>query len=339
LWLPAPLGRWESGVGLIEGRTYGWFSSAETLTIGHWSWPWQLSPVAVAFVVGGAALTTFVLVERRCNFDGRVAMLDLTLFRITSFRNGNIAAAIVSLGEFGILFALPLWLQNVLGYSAFQTGALLVALALGSFLASGLGAALVRTRSPLFIVRLGIMLEILGVTGLGIFLQPDTRWLVPCCCSSTASGFGFATAQLTGVVLADIPVDRSGQASGTQSTARQLGSAFGIAILGTVLFSVLSNQLTNELTELGGPDTATTRIVDLVIDSAGLRHPCPHPRPPDRNRSRRRQDSIHHRHRSAAFTAAAFLTIGLAASLSHGPTKRRRTPKPPTPKPAKRPPK
>ena len=49
-------------------------------------------------------------------------------------------------------------------------------------------------------------------------------------------GVGFATAQLTGVVLADVPVERSGQGSGTQSTARQVGSALGIAVLGTVLF-------------------------------------------------------------------------------------------------------
>src|SRR4029078_3650055 len=98
------------------------------------------------------------------------------LFAIPSFRNGNIAAAIVSLGEFGIIFALPLWLQNVLRYTAVATGVLLLALAGGSFLASGLGAAIGRTRSPLFIVRLGIILEVLGITGLGLFLRPDSTW-------------------------------------------------------------------------------------------------------------------------------------------------------------------
>jgi hypothetical protein len=114
-------------------------------------------------------------------------MLDLNLFSIPSFRNGNVAAAIVSLGEFGILFALPLWFQNVLGYTAFQTGLVLVALASGSFLASGLGAAIGARRSPVFIVRVGIALEIVGVAGLGLLLRPDSTW-----------------AQLTGVVLADL---------------------------------------------------------------------------------------------------------------------------------------
>ena len=164
--------------GLIEGRTYGWFTSLTPLTIGSWSWPWSLSPVPVAMVVGVAALVVFVLLERRKQRRGEAGMLDLALFAIPSFRNGNIAAAIVSLGEFGIIFALPLWLQNVIGYTAFETGLILLALAGGSFLASGLGAAIGRTRSPLFIVRLGIVLEILGIAGLAVFLRPDSTWVV-----------------------------------------------------------------------------------------------------------------------------------------------------------------
>ncbi|MGO9077756.1 MAG: hypothetical protein ACLQDY_01785 [Streptosporangiaceae bacterium] len=46
----------------------------------------------------------------------------------------------MSLGEFGILFALPLWLQNVLAPAAFDTGLILLPLAAGSFVASGFGA-------------------------------------------------------------------------------------------------------------------------------------------------------------------------------------------------------
>jgi MFS family permease len=246
-------------------------------------------------------------------------MLDLGLFRIASFRNGNIAAAIVSLGEFGILFALPLWLQNVVGYTAFQTGAVLVALAAGSFLASGLGAALGRTRSPLFIVRLGIVLEIVGVAGLGLFIGPDSGWLIVTPLLFVYGiGVGFATAQLTGVVLADVPVDRSGQASGTQGTARQIGSAFGIAILGTVLFSVLGNQLSNQLDALGVPDAAKTQLVDLVTDSAGTAIPGLAANPQTAAAAEAAKTAFTTATRSAAFTAAGFLTVGLLASLSLG---------------------
>jgi len=209
-WLGAVLSALGIGgivFGLIEGRNYGWLTSAETFTVVGWTWPWMLSPVAAAFLLGLAALVIFVLVEAKRNRAGRVAMLDLNLFSIPSFRNGNVAAAIVSLGEFGILFALPLWFQNVLGYTAFQTGLVLVALASGSFLASGLGAAIGARRSPVFIVRVGIALEIVGVAGLGLLLRPDSTWVIAVpllFVYGVGVGVGFATAQLTGVVLADL---------------------------------------------------------------------------------------------------------------------------------------
>ncbi|HEY6742880.1 MAG TPA: MFS transporter [Lapillicoccus sp.] len=305
--------------GLIEGRTYGWFTSLTPLTIGSWSWPWSLSPVAVAFLLGGAALTAFFILERRRQQLGEPGMLDLSLFEIPSFRNGNLAAAIVSLGEFGIIFALPLWLQNVLGYTAFETGLILLGLAGGSFLASGLGAVIGRTRSPLFIVRLGIVLEILGIAGLAAFLRPTSTWtvVVPLLIVYGV-GVGFATAQLTGVVLADVPVERSGQGSGTQSTARQVGSALGIAILGTVLFLTLTNRFDSALTTLPVSDAQRLQLVDAVESSAGAVIPALAANPATAAVAEAAQVAYTDATRLAALVAAGFLLLGLAASASLG---------------------
>lgn len=303
--------------GLIEGRTYGWLTSTTALTIGTWSWPWSISPVAVAFLVGFSALTAFVLLERHNNQRGRVAMLDLSLFTIPSFRNGNIAAAIVSLGEFGIIFSLPLWFQNVLGYTAFQTGLALLALAGGSFLASGLGAAIGHRRSPVFIVRLGIVLEIIGIAGLGLLIRPESTWLTTTPLLLVYGvGVGFATAQLTGVVLADVPVERSGQGSGTQSTSRQVGSAFGIAILGTVLFSTLGAQFDTALGDLGVPEPRRSQLVSAVQDSAGAVIPGLAADPSSAPAADAAKTAFTNATQVAALTAAGFLVIGLAASAS-----------------------
>ncbi|HET9650156.1 MAG TPA: DHA2 family efflux MFS transporter permease subunit [Microlunatus sp.] len=310
--------------GLIEGRTYGWVTATDTLlSIGGWTWPWTISPVAVAFVLGGTALTVFVLVERARNAAGTVAMLDLQLFTITSFRNGNVAAAIVSLGEFGLLFALPLWFQNVRGYTAFQTGVVLLALATGSFLASGLGAAIGRKRSPIFIVRLGIVLEIVGIAGIALLLRPDSSWVVTAPLLFVYGiGVGFATAQLTGVVLADVPVERSGQGSGTQSTARQIGSAFGIAILGTVLFSVLGAQFDASLTDDGVPEAARNQLVTTVKDTAGAVIPALADDPRTAAIADDAKQAFTDATRVSAAVAAGFLLLGLGASLSLGGSRR-----------------
>jgi EmrB/QacA subfamily drug resistance transporter len=312
--------------GLIEGRTYGWLATTQPLTLGSWSWPWAVSPVPVAFVIGFAALTVFVAVERQRNRRGQVSMLDLNLFSIKSFRNGNIAAAIVSLGEFGILFSLPLWFQNVIGYTAFQTGLALLALAGGSFLASGLTAPIGRKRGTIFIVRLGIVLEIIGIAGLAIFLRPDSTWLTTTPLLLVYGiGVGFATAQLTGVVLTDVPLNRSGEGSGIQSTSRQVGSALGIAILGTVLFATLGARYDSALDDLGVPEAQRVQLVSAVKDSAGAAIPKLAADPRTAPVAEPARVAFTDASRVAALTAAGFLVIGLAASLSLGDVRRRRS--------------
>jgi EmrB/QacA subfamily drug resistance transporter len=151
--------------GLIEGRTYGWWKTDKKLTIGSWEWPFALSPIPIAFaiaVVGAIAFVTWGLHRRRL---GRPTLLAFGLFRIPSFRNGNVAAMIVSLGEFGIILALPLWLQFVLGFDALQTGLILLSLAIGSFVASGFAGAFSGRFAPVSIVRVGILAEIVGIVG------------------------------------------------------------------------------------------------------------------------------------------------------------------------------
>jgi EmrB/QacA subfamily drug resistance transporter len=306
--------------GLIEGRNYGWWSRTGPVSIAGLGWRWPVSPVPVAFAAGAACLVAFVAVELRRNAAGRVVLLDLRLFSIPSFRNGNIAAAIVSLGEFGLLFALPLWFENVRGYSAFETGVALLPLAIGSFAASGFGAQLAGKKGPVFTVRLGIALELAGVAGIGVVVGPGTAWwaTVPVL-FVYGLGVGLATAQLTGVVLADVPVTSSGQGSGTQSTSRQVGSAFGIAILGTVLFSTLGAQLTRKLAGIPGiPAGQRAAIVTAVKQSGGAAISQLAADPRTAAVAAAAKDAFSQATRLTAFCAAFFLALGLLASLSLG---------------------
>ncbi len=88
--------------GLIEGRNYGWWESTKPFIIGTWTWPFALSPVPAAFALMLVSAVAFILWGRARTRRGVSSMLDFSRFAIASFRNGNIAAMIVSLGEFGI---------------------------------------------------------------------------------------------------------------------------------------------------------------------------------------------------------------------------------------------
>ena len=310
--------------GLIEGRTYGWLTTEKDLTIGDWTWPWDIPPVSVAFAVAALGLVAFVAWGIHRRRVGRSTVIAFGLFRIPSFRNGNIAAMVVSLGEFGLILALPLWLQFVLGFEAVQTGLILLALAIGSFAASGLAGALSGRLAPVWIVRAGILAEIIGVAAVGFVIAPDASWgpLVPAL-FVYGFGVGLATAQLTGVVLADVPTAEGGQASGTQSTARQLGAALGIAILGTVLFSTTSSTLTALLDDRGVPAAQRDQVVSAVVDSAGGAIAGLEESPQTAAIADDAKAAFSTGTKYASFTAAGFLAVGLLATLSLGNGARR----------------
>ena len=299
--------------GLIEGRSYGWWATERGAPD---FWTLDVSPIPFVFALTLVTLVAYIAWGVRRERLGKPTLIAFALFRITSFRNGNIAALIVSLGEFGVILALPLWLQNVLSYDALQTGFLLLALAGGSFLASGFAGAASGKVAPVWVVRAGLLAELIGLIVLGLVITSDTPWW-PLAIGLAVYGFGvgLATAQLTGVVLAEVPVTESGQASGTQSTSRQVGSALGIAILGTVLFTSLGAQLDDRLSH-DLPADVRQQVIDLVVDTSGSAIPALDERSPEAADAAR--DAFSEATRAATFTAAGFLVVGLLATLSLG---------------------
>jgi hypothetical protein len=166
----------------------------------------------------------------------------------------------------------------------------------------------------LTIVRVGIIAEIIGVAGLGTVITADATWLVIVPFLFVYGlGVGLATAQLTGVVLGDVPVEQSGQGSGTSSTARQIGSALGIAVLGTVLFTSVGLSLDAKLADLDVPAATSTQIVDAVVDSAGAAIPALEAQGPAVAEAAK--EAFSEGTRYSAYAAAGFLVIGLVATL------------------------
>ncbi|WGW10939.1 MFS transporter [Saxibacter everestensis] len=259
--------------GLVEGRVYGWVTSQRAFELFGGTWDSGLSPAFIALVLAVILLVGFVwrqiIVSRG---TGRhEPLMDVKLFSIASFRNGNIATLIIGLGEFGIIAVMPLWLQFTLDYTPLQAGLALVPIAVGSFVASGISFPLTAKVSPLGLVRLGLALEVVGLAGLGIVAAASDAqwWLIALVLFFYGIGVGFATSQVTNVVLADVPEEEGGQSSGIQSTFRQLGSALGIAALTTVFFSTLSSNLRDRLANAGLPADQVAKLSEAVSDSAG----------------------------------------------------------------------
>jgi EmrB/QacA subfamily drug resistance transporter len=255
---------------LIEGPRYGWWIPVQTFSIADISWPLSsLSPVPFAEVVSVVALFAFAYRSLRRYTDR--SLIDPTLFKLRSFRYGNIVAATRSFGEFGLVFVLPLFLAGVVSYNAFHIGVALVPLAAGAFIGGPLAAYLAERFGPGRAVTFGMFLEGISVVIASLQLRPGiTGFHLAPALFIYGIGIGIAAAQLTNVILAEVPKEKSGQASGIQSTSRQIGSALGIALLGSILAISLGTLATKGLATVPGlPQEHQTAIVSAFRESGG----------------------------------------------------------------------
>ncbi len=302
---------------LIEGRTYGWWRPAETFAVGGVDWPLaSLSPVPIAIALSLIFGAIFLLNSHWRRTSGRLRLVDLELFRVRSFGFGNLTALIVSLGEFGLLFVIPLFLQSILGLDPIESGLVLATIAIGAAISGGLAAPISRRLGARGVVQVGMALEAIGLVFFALVVAPGISawWLVPGLIIY-GLGVGFATAQLTGVILADVPPSASGQASGIQSTSRQIGSALGVAILGVILASVVSYQTTNQLEDAGVPAAKAAEIATAVERSAGTAIPQIIAQPGNADLAPAIDRAFADATRWTGFAAAAFILFGLISSL------------------------
>ena len=203
--------------GLIEANTYGWTS------------PTILSLFAVAAV----GLVAFVLLELR----QRAPMLDLSLFRNGTFAGANVVAMLVFLAMFGVFFFVSIYMQNVLGYSPVEAGAVFLPMTvLIMFLGPVTGKLSDRLGSR-WLVTAGMTL--VGVSLL-IYSGLDAGsgfWdLFP---ALILGGIGMATVMppVTAAGIGSVPVAKAGVGSGVLNTFRQVGGALGIAVMGAIVAS------------------------------------------------------------------------------------------------------
>lgn len=259
-------------LGLIDGQQYGWWKALEETSIGPITFrPPGLSIAPVAIVFGLVLIALFFLWEWRRTRQGKIGLVDTSLFKIRRFSYGSATALIVALGEFGVLFVLPLWIEAVHGFGPLETGSVLAVLAIGTFISGALARRAAEAIGPTRLVRLGMVLEIIGVVGIGLALSTSWSpwWLAPPLILY-GIGLGFDAAQLTNIALVDVPTDQSGSASSVTSTMRQIGSALGAALLGAVLFSTFSGTLSRDIeTTTSIPEQTRNQIVDTVVNTSG----------------------------------------------------------------------
>ncbi|MEU5988630.1 MFS transporter [Spirillospora sp. NPDC047418] len=245
---------------LIEGRQAGW--------------PWW---TAALFVLAPVLLAAFVVHERARARGGRALLLPLRLFADRGFSAGLIVQLSFQASMIGFLFVLSITVQSGFGFSAWQAGLVVLPFSIAAAFTSGAAAALV-AKAGRTLVAMGALLQAAGagwsIAAVAGTSHPTVAGLIGPMAVAGA-GLGLVLVPLTDVVLAAVPVDDAGSASGTLSTFQQAGGALGIAIVGTVFFDSAASGR-----ELGGAFGVAAWIVvalGLLAALAGLL--LPHVRP------------------------------------------------------------
>jgi hypothetical protein len=206
---------------LIKGNDYGWGS---TTTIG-------------VFAGAGVALAAWIAVELK----GKAPMLDLSLFRRGTFTGVMIGALLLSGAAFSYFAYESLWLQSVRGMGPVTAGLCFLPMSGAAFVTAGLGGRLLEDRvSPRWMIGGGLLLIAAGSAAQAAVGSGSSWTVLAPGLAISGVGVGLATPTLASTAIAAVGYQRAGMASGAVNTARQLGNALGIAVLGVVFHAGLA---------------------------------------------------------------------------------------------------
>jgi EmrB/QacA subfamily drug resistance transporter len=216
-----------SAIGLF-GLTYGLIETNDHA--------WLSARVLSLFAVAAISLTLFVLLEMR----QRLPMLDLSLFRNSTFSGANTVMFLVGLAMFGIFFYNSLFLQNVLGYGAIKTGATFLPMTVLIILIAPVAGKISDLVGPRWLMGAGMVL-LTGSLLLFATLDASSSWwaILP---GLLVGGFGMAItmAPTTAAAMGSVPVDKAGIGSAVINSMRQVGGSLGIAVMGALVATAVS---------------------------------------------------------------------------------------------------
>jgi EmrB/QacA subfamily drug resistance transporter len=201
--------------GLIEANNYGWGSGR----------------ILGSFAIAAVGLAMFVMLELK----QRVPMLDLTLFKNSTFSGANLTMLLVALAMFGVFFFNSLYLGQILHYSPIQTGATFLPLTILIVFVAPLAGRYSDKIGSRWLMGAGLVLLSGSLLAFSMLDANSTFWdILP---GLILGGFGMSLAMTptTAAAMGSVPVDKAGVGSAVLNSMRQVGGSLGIALLGAIV--------------------------------------------------------------------------------------------------------
>ncbi len=227
---------------------------------------WGDPVILVSLGLAAVLITTFFLWERRVAHP----MLDVRLFANPRFSAASLSVTLVFFSLMGALFFLTQYLQGVLGLSAFETGLRFIPIALGVVLVSPFAAkatvkfgARITTATGLLVVAAGMgFLATVGVASSDLHVGAVLFVL--------AAGIALAMTPATDAIMGALPPEQFGVGSAVNDSVREIGGAFGVAILGSLFAGVYASTMDVTSGIAGLPAEAVAAARDSLGGAAAV---------------------------------------------------------------------
>jgi EmrB/QacA subfamily drug resistance transporter len=192
---------------------------------------WGSTTVVFTGLAGIVCFIAMIVVELRV----AAPMLDLRLFADRMFRSSAMAMFLSAAGLLGLLFLLPLYLQQLRGLSAFDAGLTLFPQALGMGIFLQVTSRIYPKVGPRRMMAFGLFIVFLSSAAF-LLIDIDTNlWWIRGIVFLRGIGMSFAMVSVQAATFSTIPPASMGRASSLFNTNRQVASAVGVAVLATVL--------------------------------------------------------------------------------------------------------
>ncbi|MDE3069913.1 MAG: MFS transporter [Acidobacteriota bacterium] len=256
---------------LIEANSYGWRSPT----------------ILALFASAALAAAAFVWSERR----RQLPMLDLALFRNSTFAGANTVSLLVMFAMFGVFFFLSLYLQQILGYSAIRAGAAFLPMMAMLILVAPAVGKLADHTGPRWPMTAGLAAVAAALLLLSQLQQHSSYSAVLPGLLVAGFGMSLALTPMTVAALSTVPDTKASLASGVLNASQQAGGAFGIAVLGAILTSHANTALAHGASQpaafVDGFTNALLIAAAVALAGAAVSALAVHPeRKPARSRRR-----------------------------------------------------
>jgi EmrB/QacA subfamily drug resistance transporter len=211
------------------------YAMVDTFNVG-----WGSSQTIWRLAGAAALLVAFVVIELRT----RKPLVPFTIFRLRTLRGANVVAVLIGMSLFSMFFLITLYLQNVLGDDALETGFSYLPLAVAIVLTAGAASALVTRIGFKTVLIIGMLFVAAGLAWFSQ-IQPDGTYVGSVLGPSILAGIGLGASFVPVTIAAVTGTEphEAGLASGLINTTQQVGGALGLAILATLANSRAGDAL------------------------------------------------------------------------------------------------